>query len=142
MNKIKIIVYFLFLSFLVLTISSCEPEGYNDIYICNDMDETIYICYAQTSIGGRLTPNMIYKQSWDEYNMIEPHKRLRITYGEDMRWDKLCILVYKTSTTDRYTTKEIRENNIIDKEYNILKYDLLSDGGLVIIYDNDDTSKW
>lgn len=115
MKTIKILIFIL----VCITLYACptdEPKTDTDMQfsIKNDTEENIFF-YANT-VDTIVTPRSFIKQN---LIMIKPNKSFTTTFWTELfeKNKKLNILIYKQSTLDSHTWKEIQDANLFDKRY-------------------------
>lgn len=153
----KPLIYFSLLLFMSLTLSGCVKEDdedvfifafiedptHRDIYILNNTNETIYYCYVFVHPYSRIKeyePNL-----FNHFYSIEPHKRKKIDRYDTSNSNEveIHVLTYAQKTLDEYGgIRAIKAYNVIERYYKIKCSELEEKYNTIIIYDDDDTSKW
>lgn len=128
---------------VLLSFVSCQKNTYNYYYICNNSSGDIYLCDYRLTVNIDIEPKNIIAYSWDNFNCIKSHsKKLINYYDSDSEWSYLYIYMYKEETVHSHSFSEIKEQNYADRIYIIPRTELEKEGGLVVLYDDDDTTKW
>lgn len=134
MKTIKILIFIL----VCITLYACptdEPKTDTDMQfsIKNDTEENIFF-YANT-VDTIVTPRSFIKQN---LIMIKPNKSFTTTFWTELfeKNKKLNILIYKQSTLDSYSWKEIQDANLFDKRY-VLTLDELKAMNYIVVYNGE-----
>jgi hypothetical protein len=124
----------------VFFFTACQEEEDEVRYVSvhNATNKTFFVYGAFVLSGNVLTTNQI-----DSLYPIKPFMKLPVSiYKSIENGMEYHLIVYDKNSTDRYTLGEIKERTVMRRYYKIPIYELISRKGIIVIYDDDDTSKW
>ena len=143
MKKVGNLLWFFF---FILTLIGCEHDDVDlsfliterYIFIHNNTPDTVFF-YSTVKHSGEV----LNIQEVDTLFPVAPYRQHR-NQIYDLRHinAEVHILVYTKNTMEQLSLEGIKENEFIEKYYKIKCSELEENYNTVIIYDDDDTSKW
>lgn len=89
----------------------------NYMELINDTEEPIYFYMTNSPIADKFLRVDIAPDSCGHINGVDAHKKIHIIKPSRERYNYLHLLLFTSSTIDRYTERELAENNIYDKYF-------------------------